>query len=45
MIRFLRNFDGEMFLQAHELGVTDEQRGLIRVDVATREWWVKMQAK
>ena len=42
-IRFLRDFDDEMFLQAHELELTDEDERLEGMNMTTKEWWEKMQ--
>ena len=44
-IRLLRDFDDEMFLQAHDPKLTDEDERLDQMDVATKEWWDSMQAK
>ena len=45
MIRLLRDFDDEMFLQAHEPELTDEDERLEWMDTATKEWWNRMQVK
>ena len=44
-IRLLRDFDDQMFLQAHEPELIDEDERLEEMDVATKEWWDKMQAE
>ena len=44
-IRLLRDFDDEMFLQAHDPELTDEDERLDQMDVATKEWWDSMQGK
>lgn len=41
----LRDFDDEMFLQAHEPELIDEDERLEQMNTATNEWWDRMQAK
>jgi hypothetical protein len=41
----LRDFDDEMFLQAHEPELIDEDERLERMDLATKVWWDRMQAE
>ena len=45
MIRLLWDFDDGMFLQAHEPELTNEDERLERMDMATKEWWNRMQVK
>ena len=45
MIRLLRDSDDEMFLQVHEPELTDEDERLEWMDMATKEWWNRMQVK
>ena len=44
-IRLLRDFDDEMFLQAHELELIDEDERLERMDLVTKEWWDRVQGE
>jgi len=44
-IRLLRDFNDEMFLQAHEPELIDEDDRLEEMNVTTKEWWDKMQAQ
>ena len=44
-IRLLCDFDDEMFLQAHEPELTNKDERLEWMDVATKEWWNRMQVK
>ena len=44
-IRLLRDFDDEMFLQAHEPELIDEDERLKEMDKITGEWWDRIQAK
>ena len=44
-IRLLRDFEDEMFLQAHEPELIDEDERLERMNLATKEWWDKLQVE
>jgi len=44
-IRLLRDFNDEMFLQAHEPELIDEDERLDQMDIITMKWWDRMQAK
>ena len=44
-IRLLWDFDDEMFLQAHEPELIDEDERLKEMDKITGEWWDRIQAK
>jgi hypothetical protein len=41
----LRDFEDEIFLQVHEPELTDQDERREQMDVATKQWWDKMQAK
>jgi hypothetical protein len=43
--RLLRDFEDEIFLQVHEPELTDQDERREQMDVATKQWWDKMQAK
>jgi hypothetical protein len=44
-IRLLRDFEDKIFLQVHEPELTDQDERQEQMDVATKQWWDKMQAK
>ena len=44
-IRLLQDFDDEMFLQAHEPELIEEDERLEWMDLATKAWWDRMQAE
>ncbi|KAF9789431.1 hypothetical protein BJ322DRAFT_1177486, partial [Thelephora terrestris] len=41
-IRLLRDFDDDMFLQAHVAELLEEDEQLEELDVVTRRWWSRM---
>ena len=44
-IRLLWDFNDEMFLQAHEPKLIEEDERLEQMDLATKAWWERMQAE
>ena len=41
-IRLLRDFDDDMFLQAHVPDLLEEDERLGELNAATKRWWAKM---